>query len=148
MMKLIGWAFAVFALVGWLAVANTANKKIAVEQTIVDEDLARKKSRSDNQLAEHAEGAEQNEATAAEKVAETARLEEEKTALEAAKTAATARINELEALRDKLIGEKDALRDNKIQTKQARDTMNRKIAHQQQTITNLNRAIGTVTPKQ
>ncbi|GEM_PF-1884339 len=148
MVKFIGWILAVFVIAMYLSMSAATKKKIAAEQTLVDNDMDGKKKRSKKKLDKHRAEVQEIQLLLAGEISTTAELQAASDQLKADFAAARASNEELTERRDELEIQKEQLKSDQIDGKQNLAQVSSSIAHAEKNVGKLRQAIKSVTPKE
>ena len=148
MVKFIGWILAVFVIAMYLSMSSATKKKIAAEQTLVDNDLDGKKKRSKKKLDIHRAELQELQLLLADEISTTAELQAASDQLKANLTAARAGNEESIGRREELDIQKGQLKSEQIDGRQKLAVVSSSIARAEKNVGKLRQAIKSVTPKE
>ena len=148
MVKFIGWILAVFTIAMYLSMSSSMKKNIAAEQTLVDNDIDGKKTRSKKKLDKHRAEVQEIQLLLANEISMTAELQAASEQLKANLAAARASNEELTKRREELEIQKEQLKSNQIDSKQKVAEVSSSIARAEKNVGTLRQAIKSVTPKE
>ncbi|MDP7742560.1 MAG: hypothetical protein QGF67_14045 [Lentisphaeria bacterium] len=148
MVKFIGWILAVFVIAMYLSMSSATKKKIAAEQTLVDNDLDGKKKRSKKKLDIHRAELQELQLLLADEISTTAELQAASDQLKANLTAARAGNEESTGRREELDIQKGQLKSEQIDGRQKLAVVSSSIARAEKNVGKLRQAIKSVTPKE
>ena len=148
MVKFIGWILAVFVIAMYLSMSSATKKKIAAEQTLVDNDLDGKKKRSKKKLDIHRAELQELQLLLADEISTTAELQAASDQLKANLTAARAGNEESTGRREELDIQKGQLKSEQIDGRQKLAVLSSSIARAEKNVGKLRQAIKSVTPKE
>ena len=148
MLKFIGWMLSVFTVAMYLSMSSSTKKTIAAEQTLVDNDIDGKKTRSKKKLDKHRAELQEIKLVLTNEASTTAELQSTFEQLEANIDAARARNEELTNRKEELEIEKEQLKSEQINGKQKLAEVSSSIARAEKNVGKLRQAIKSVTPKE
>ncbi|MDP7397220.1 MAG: hypothetical protein QF541_10145 [Lentisphaeria bacterium] len=148
MVKFIGWILAVFVIAMYLSMSSATKKKIAAEQTLVDNDQDGKKKRSKKKLDIHRAELQELQLLLADEISTTAELQAASDQLKANLTAARAGNEESTGRREELDIQKGQLKSEQIDGRQKLAVVSSSIARAEKNVGKLRQAIKSVTPKE
>jgi chromosome segregation ATPase len=146
--KFIGWILAVFAIAMYLSISSATKKKIAAEQTLVDNDIDGKKKRSKKKLDKHRAELQEIKLLLADEISTTTELQAASDQLKADFAALRASNEELTGRKGELEIQKEQLKSNQIDGKQKLAEVSSSIAHTEKNVGKLRQGIKSVTPKE